>query len=253
MTINPSEFPWLAVVQKRAKECPKGAFIGLNAHNKQTLIEWSLVSLVSPECREIKKTLVDLGCSQTIPVECAFLKAHPEAVKTDGFLKACTSMFANGSVNVDWDACYKALDTALRTIYTADISAFGEEVVKKLEHDMVLFVTAKDVVNDALLGFVSCGVTPASTLGDVKIISCVVAADQQNKGIERLMFSGVLKALPATLRLFSGVRPTNTALIDVYKQHGFHVVSTLQHDPNHPIDLSSWTLLAYDVVLKGPF
>ena len=147
MTVNPQQFPWLAVIQKRAKEAPKGAVIVFDAQKKQVLIEWSLVQLVSAECLEIKKTLVDLGVAQTVPAELAFIKENPGAVETDGFLRACEPFFKQGVNAVDWNACAKALGAALRTIYTSDISAFGEEIAKKLEHDMVLFVTAKDVVN----------------------------------------------------------------------------------------------------------
>lgn len=251
MTVNPLQFPWLAVIQKRASEFPKGAFIGVDAQKKQVLIEWALVHLVSPECLAIKKTLVDLGCAQTIPAELAFLKENPEAVESDGFLRACAPFFKNGVNAVDWKACANALDTALRTIYTSDISAFGEEVAKRLEHDMVLFVTAKDVVNDALLGFVSCGVTQGSALGDVKVISLVVEQKHHDQGIERLLLSGVLKALPAALRLFSGVRPTSTGLIAEYQRCGFEEIETLTQDSNHPLDPSHWSLLAYDVMIKG--
>jgi len=251
MSINPAEFPWLAVVHKRAREASTGAFIAQDLHKHNVLIEWTFAPMISPECRALKTMLVDLGCEQTIPVECAFLKAHPQAVQTDGFLHACAPLFANGAQSVDWDACYKTLEATLRTIYTADINEFGEEIVQKLQHDMILFVTAKDVVNDELLGFVLCGVTPASALGDVKIISCIVAKNHHNKGIERLLLSGVLKALPSALRLFAGIRPTNTALSKVYQSCGFEPIEELTQDPNHNFDEDSWTLLAYDVMLKG--
>ena len=251
MTVNPLQFPWLAVIQKRAKEAPKGAVIVFDAQKKQVLIEWSLVQLVSAECLEIKKTLVDLGVAQTVPAELAFIKENPEAVETDGFLRACAPFFKQGVNAVDWNACAKSLGAALRTIYTSDISAFGEEIAKRLEHDMVLFVTAKDVVNDDLLGFVLCGVTPESALGDVKIISLVVDQYSHNQGVERLLLSGVLKALPAALRLFACVRPTNTDLIIEYQRCGFEEIELLSQDSNHPLDPSHWTLLAYDVMLKG--
>ena len=242
--------PWLAVAQKRMREFPVGAFVAEDKTKKAVLIEWTIGLLVSDKIAEIKKKLVDLGCPQIVEAECEFLKANPQAVLTDGFLKVCAPHLEKGMDSVDWKACFNTLDTSLRTIYTADIKSFGEEIVKKIENDVIIFVTAKDVITDDLLGFVSGSVTPGSALGDLKIITCVVDEKYHGQEIERLLIGGLLKALPSTLRLFTGVRPTNKRMIRVCESIGFEQVAAIEYDKNHPIDVSSWRLFSYDVMLK---
>jgi hypothetical protein len=243
--------PWLAVAQKRMREFPVGAFVVEDKTKKTILIEWTIGLLVSNEIAEIKKKLVDLGCPQIVAAECEFLKKNPQAVLTDGFLKVCAPLLEKGIDSVDWKACKAALDGSLRTIYTADIKSFGEEIVKKIENDVIIFVTAKDVATDDLLGFVSGSVTPGSALGDLKIITCVVDEKHHGQDIERLLIGGLLKALPSTLRLFTGVRPTNKRMINICEAIGFEQIAAIEFDKNHRIDISSWRLFSYDVMLKG--
>ncbi|MBM3894349.1 hypothetical protein FJ366_02025 [Candidatus Dependentiae bacterium] len=243
--------PWLAVAHKRMRENPLGAYVVQDERDRSLLIEWTIGLLTDERIVEIKRTLVDLGCRRTVGAEIDFLKKNPSSVTTDGFLKVCAPLFAEGVAAVDWQKCYDTLDASLRNIYTADLKKFGEEVLKRIQHDVFIFVTAKDVVTDELVGFVSGGVTAGSALGDMKIISCLVDDAYCNFGIERLLLAGLLKALPSTLRLFTGVRPTNQYLLEVYDELRFDRVASVEYDKNHPIDLSSWILFSYDVMIKG--
>lgn len=250
MSTQKSASAWLTLMQHKAQETPSGAFIVQDEQKRQILFEWKLTNILSPECSEVKKQVVDLACAELVPTELSFLKTHPQAVTRDGFLRSCAPFFANGKDNVDWVACSKAIDTTLRTIYTADVREFGEAIVKRLEQDVFLFVTAKDFATDELLGFVSCGVTPASGLGDVKIISCVVSVQHQDRNLERMLLSAIFKVVPEAQRLLVGVRPTSAYMIDVYEACGFEKNTSLAQDKNHPIDMNNWALFAYDVV-KG--
>jgi hypothetical protein len=251
MNIAQDFTPWLAVAHKRMREHPQGAYVMEDTFKRPVLLEWTIGLLTDERIVEIKKKLVDLACAQTIAVEIDFLKKNPSAVSNDGFLRACAPLFEAGVANVDWQKCHQVLDDALRKIYTAELSSFGEEIAKRMQHDVALFVTAKDVVTDDLMGFSTGFITAGSALGDMKVVSCIVDEKGSQHGIERLLLAGLLKALPSTLRLFTGVRPINANLLRVYDELQFDRVAQVEHDKNHPIDSTSWILFSYDVMLKG--
>ncbi len=198
---------------------------------------------MSPDCAAIKRQIVDLGCQSVVPVELAFLRARPEAVETEHFLKACAPFFANGIDAVDWDGVSKTVEGVMRHIYTADVSQFPAEVIKRIAQDVFLFSTVKDVQTDDLLGFISCGITPASAFGDVKVITCAVAPGNAHRDLEKMLFGAVLKVLPGTTRFFLGSRPTNDQGIAIYQSLGFVTDEAFTQDPNHQMMLKNWTIL----------
>jgi len=234
---------WLAQCKERAKKESSGAFAAKDAVRVPVLFEWILTDIQSPDCAEIKRQIADLGCHVVVPLEVAFLKARPEAVTTDHFLKACEPFFAKKDTHVDWDGVTYTIDGVMRHIYTANISQFPPDVIKRIAQDLYLFVTVKDVQTDELLGFISCGITPASAFGDVKVITCAVAPQNAHRGLDAMLFAAVLKILPATQRIFLATRPTNTQGIVLYKSFGFQVDQEFTQDPNHQVAFTNYTIL----------
>lgn len=234
---------WLAACKERAKKESSGAFAAKDAVRVPVLFEWILTDIQSPDCAEIKRHIADLGCQVVVPLEVAFLKERPEAVKTDHFLRACEPFFAKNPSEVDWDGVKYTIDGVMRHIYTANISQFPPDVIKRIAQDLYLFVTVKDVQTDDLLGFISCGITPASAFGDVKVITCAVLPQNAHRGLDAMLFAAVLRILPATQRLFLGTRPTNTQGINLYQSFGFTSDQAFKQDPNHQLALTNYTIL----------
>ena len=238
---------WLAHCKARAQKESSGAFAAKDAVRVPVLFEWILTDIQAPDCAAIKKQVADLGCQSVVPVELTFLKARPDAVLNDHFLKACAPFFLKGLAEVDWEGVKNKIDEVLRQIYTVDIAQFGPEIIKKIAQDLFLFITVKDVQTDDLLGFISCGITPASADGDVKIITCAVPKKHAHRELEKMLFGAVLKIIPDAQRLFIGTRPTNTQAIDLYQSLGFAQDQAFKQDPNHQIALKNFVILECNV------
>lgn len=236
---------WLEKCKIRALENSSGAFGAKDAKGVPVLCEWLLTDIQAPECVELKRQIADLGCQAVVPVELEFLRARPDAVLNDGFLRACVPLFLQGLAKVDWDAVRARIDEVLRQIYTVEVAQFGPEVVQKLAQDVLLFITIKNVETDELLGFISCGVTPASAQGEVKVITCAVVPEAKDRGLEKMLFASIFKAFPDATRLFLGTRPTNAAGIEEYKSLGFTVCEMPTQDPNHQVNLKNWVVMEY--------
>lgn len=241
---------WLAQCKERAAKNSSGAFGAKDAARVPVLFEWILTDIQSPDCVAIKRQVADLGCLAVVPLELAFLRARPDAVANDGMLAACAPFFAQGSEAVDWDGVRNTIEMVMRQIYTADASKFPAEVIKRIAQDLFLFVTVKDVQTDELLGFISCGITPASAYGDVKVITCAVAQNNTHRELEKMLFAAVMRILPETKRFFLGTRPTNTQGIALYKTLGFTLDQAFTQDPNHQVMLKNWTILECNVPLE---
>ena len=237
---------WLAHCKERAKKESSGAFAAKDAARVPVLFEWLLTDIQSPDCVAIKKQLADLGCQSVVPLELAFLRQRPDAVLNDGFLRACVPFFLKGLAQVDWSAVESKIYEVMNQIYTVDIAQFGPEIVQKLAQDVLLWITVKDVQTDDLLGFISCGITPASAVGDVKVITCAVARGAEHRELEKMLFGAVLKVIPDAQRLYLGTRPTNKRAIDLYTSFGFVRNEAPSQDPNHQINLKNWVVLEYN-------
>lgn len=236
---------WLAHCKERAKKESFGAFGAKDGARCPVLFEWILTDIQASDCVAVKKQVANLGCQSVVPVELAFLKARPDAVLSDGFLRACVPFFLKGLAEVDWSAVKNKIDEVLRQIYTVDIAQFGPEVVQKLAQDLLLFITVKDIQTDDLIGFISCGITPASTFGDIKIITCAVSPEHVHRNVEKMLFAAIFKVIPDVQRLFMGTRPTNSRAIELYQSFGFTKDEAPAQDVNHQINLKNWVVLEY--------
>ena len=72
-----------------------------------------------------------------------------------------------------------------------------------------------------LLGFALCAITPALAYGELKLINVVVAAHEQNKGLEKLLIGSLFNIVPAIQKIFTGFRSTNEDALRIYTAMGF--------------------------------
>lgn len=235
---------WLSHIEQTLP-AKSGQLIAHDEQGTPLVLEWLKTNIRAPELAAAKKATSGLASQVVADIEATFLKAHPEAVKDEYFLKPCAPFFEKGLDAVDWHSVKETIQTTMQQFYEMDLSLFGDEVIQKIAGDLYFYVMCKDRETSSLLGFLQFSVTPALPYGEVKVMNIVVAPEAQNHGIEKLLMSSIFALVPAAKRLFTGIRPTDIQQTALYRSWGFvDDVTTLQ-DPNHPINKTYWTLLEY--------
>lgn len=206
------------------------------------ILEWMKGNILSPELGTFKKDLSDFAASELTLSELSFLKAHPESVSSELFLMSSSSLLQNGFENANWDAISETIKSSITQFYQADLSKFGDEVLKPLLNDVYFFATLKSS-NKEPLGFLLFSITPQLPFGDVKVINFFV---KPNLGLEKMLMTLIFKILPLTKRIFLFVRPTNTKAIEIYSSIGFQKDENPFQDPNHKTS-NTYSCLEYQI------
>lgn len=201
------------------------------------IIEWKKSDILSPDLAYFKKTICEFASQELAPVELQFLRAYPETVSHELFLRPCASLLENGA---DWKTIEAKIQETIQQFYQMDLSKFGPEIIKPLLDDVYFFATLKNT-EDHLLGFILFAVTPALPFGDIKVINLLV----RNPGLEKSLLSSIFTLIPQTQRIFLFVRPTNKNALEMYSALGFTEDLQPFQDPNHKVDSKYLLALEY--------
>jgi len=237
--------PWLIDVKKATISKKAGQFITNDTSGSPVVIDWQITDILSSDIAAFKQNVCDLAAEVTATIETQFLRAHPEAVSQGGFLQTCEPLFAHGIENVDWQAVEKTIQTSIKQFYLMDISKFGTDIINKLADDIYLFASIKDQKTGTLLGFIMSSITPALPYGDIKVINVVIAPEEQDRELEKILFSTILNIIPSVKRLFTITRPTNSPAIAAYKRCGFTQDRNPVQDPNHKVAMEHFVIFEY--------
>lgn len=203
------------------------------------ILEWKKTDIQSPDLAAFKRQICDLACQTLAPIEVQFLKAYPQAVSQEMFLKPCSPFFEKG--DVDWDSVEATIQSTMKQFYLTDLASFGPAVIKPLLDDVYFLVSIKE--NAQLLGFAMFAITPALPFGNVKLIN--LALKEESRGLDQLLMSSIFKILPKTERVFLFVRPTNETALKTYTSWGFARDLNPAQDPNHKANLDYLHLFEY--------
>jgi ribosomal protein S18 acetylase RimI-like enzyme len=234
---------WLNQVKKSLGMKTSGSFAARDASGNPIMLEWLATDIVSPQLAAFKKQVSDLAAQNTAATEVAFLRKHPGAVEQEFLLKPCAPLFAKGVAAVDWKQVEETIRSTIKQFYLTDISSFGAAVIKPLLDDLYFGVVAKDP-RGTLLGFAMFSITPALAFGDVKLIHVSVDHEAQNRELENLLVASIVKLIPQTTHIFTGVRPTDTHAVAMFTACGFKPEAAPQ-DQHHKVNVEYFTVLGY--------
>ena len=219
-------------------------------HDKQGLpikLEWKRTSLQSSDFSEITKSVSEIAVQAYASVETQFLHEYPQAVLEDEYLKFFEPLFVNGIEIVDWSLVEAEQQAKMKSIFEMDLTSMAPEVIASLPKDTYFFVMARDVATSQLIGFIQFAVAPYYPSGDVKVISIVVAPEEQNRGLGKLLMSSVFKIIPNIQRVFLSTRPTNKVAIQAYQAWGFTLDDNPIQDPYWKAIENHWIYFDYKV------
>jgi ribosomal protein S18 acetylase RimI-like enzyme len=222
-----------------------GFFTAQDKHGNAVIIEWHKTNILSPELAAFKKEVSNLASTVTAATETQFLQKHPEAISSGGFLRNCEPLFVQGVQMVDWTKVEQTLQASIAQFYLADISKFGAKIINMLINDVYYFASIKDQETDQILGFLMAAITPALPQGTLKLINLVVAPEHQNRDLEKLLLSSIIKAFPDVTRIFTTIRTTDQNALMVFESCGFEEDKEPVQDPLHPIDERYLLVLDY--------
>ncbi len=193
-----------------------GAFLAQDAAGAPILLEWEKVEGKSPRLSEKVKEVSDILAHSYTKQELDFARKNPDAVPNEYFLKVIAPMFAEGIEKVDWQQAESQLLQMFKQLFaTTDFAQYAGE------HDISLFMVAKDPASNAILGVNQFLVTPEFPYGTVKSAYFGVAQAAHGCGLEKLLMGSIFKLIPTTSRIFMHTRTTNDALISLYQSWGF--------------------------------
>ncbi|HSW72148.1 MAG TPA: hypothetical protein VLG44_01915 [Chlamydiales bacterium] len=207
------------------------------------ILEWKKTDILSKDLAEFKKNVCELACNTLVPKEVKFLQVFPQAVTQEMFLRPCAPLFDKGIENVDWAKVSDTIHSTMKQFYLADISTFGESLLKPLMQDVYYLVSIKE--KEELLGFAMFAVTPALPSGHVKLINLAVLP--KVKELDKLLMNSIFKILPESKTVFLYTRPTNTEDIQSYLSWGFKKDASPVNDPNHKVNNDYLLYLEYTI------
>ncbi len=211
------------------------------------VLQWERVDILSSDLAAFKKDLSDLAAEKISRSELTFLKAHPESVSSELFLRACKPLLDRGIENADWNAIQETIKESVKGFYLADLSKFGPEMIKPLLSDVYFCATVKRPNEKEPQGFLLFSITPALPYGDVKVINFFMREDSSNSDPKNLLMELIFKILPQTKRIFLFARPTDSAALEMYTSMGFEKDENPFQDPSHKINHQSMTSLNYRI------
>lgn len=236
---------WLENVRNTISDKKSGKFETKDKFGSPIILNWSATDIISQELSIFKKNVSSLAAQTTAATETEFLRIYPEAVNQEMFLKPCINFFANGPEAVNWKLVEEQIESTIKQFYLMDMSKFGEAVIKPLLDDIYFFATIKNKNAEEILGFIMFAITPALAYGDIKLINLAVKTSEQNRELDKTLISFIFKILPKTKRIFTGVRPTSSNIINRYNSYGFTQDLNPAQDPNHIINPKYFTILQY--------
>ena len=213
--------------------------------NRSVLIDWKASDILSSDLAKFKQSIADIASKTLAPSEVVFLKAFPESLAHDMFLKPCTHLFENGLETANWALIEETIQSTIKQFYLMDLSKFDSDMIKSLLNEIYFFSSLKDKETNEILGFIICSVTPALSYGDIKLINMVIIDGEQNKGLEKLLLSSIFNIIPEIKRIFCFTRPTNTGSLTLYQNLGFTKDLPLIEDANHKVNTSYYMPLQY--------
>lgn len=235
---------WLEQIKETLSKNNGGLFATKDNSGISVILEWKATDILSHDLAIFKKNVVDIAAQTTAATEMQFLHAHPEAVYSEYFLRACEPFFKKGLEEVDWRQVEQTIHATIRQFYLTDISAFGD-ALKSLLEDVYVFVTVKNQNSQTILGFLMFSVTPAIADGNIKVIHLAVAPSEELRGLDRLLMSSIFKILPNTKRIFIVTRPTYEQGIMAYRSWDFAQDLAFVQDPSHKMNLQYFAVYEY--------
>ncbi len=239
---NVSQSHWVTSIHEVREAQKSGTFTSSDKDGRPVVLEWMLTDILSPELALAKKDVADLAACVTAEDETRFLRAHPEAVSQEMFLKPCEPLFASGHEMVDWAKVEQTIQATIKQFYCIDMSSFGD-ALKPLLSDVIIFVSIKEA--DRLLGYMIASVTQALPYGDVKLISLVVEPEVREKHLEGMLVAVLIKIVPGVERIFTSIRPTSRKEKQLFQSLGFMEDMKPVEDPMHKINPDFFSVLEY--------
>jgi ribosomal protein S18 acetylase RimI-like enzyme len=193
-----------------------GTFSAQDAKNASILVEWEKIEGKSPRLSEKVKEVSDILAQAYTKQELDFARKNPDAVPNEYFLKVLAPLFAEGIEKVDWQNAEVQLSHMFKQLFTTtDFAQYAGE------HDISIFVVAKDQGSNAIMGVNQILITPEFPYGTVKSAYFGVAQAAYGRGLEKLLMGSIFKLIPTASRIFMHTRTTNEALISLYQSWGF--------------------------------
>ncbi|CDR34229.1 hypothetical protein [Criblamydia sequanensis] len=199
------------------------------------ILEWVKTDILSPEILSFKKDLAPLAAEKISESELKFLKKYPNAASSELFLMACKPLLENGLEKANFQAIKNSIKDSVMQFYNADLSKFGEEVIKPLLNDLYFCVRLKSFDEKENLGFLLFSITPAMALGDVKVINFFMKEEVPSL-LRKYLMGIIFEILPETKRIFLFARPTDLTALEIYAAMGFKEDENPFHDPSHKIN-----------------
>lgn len=240
MCIN--EHNWLAILNEKIPQ----EFEAIEIEDERghaLCLQWFRSDIRSKVLGCFKKEISELASQITADREVEFLKAFPEGIQSELFLKPAAHLFENGYENVDWNAVHKSIQATVKSFYTVDLSTFGD-LIKPLLDDLYFFAALRDQETQKLIGFFMASATPHLAFGTIKVISWGVDPSLSVDGIN-LFVKSLLQKAPMIKNLFQYVRPTSMEELAALQKAGFKEQHNGVFDPNHAVNMKYLTLMNY--------
>ncbi len=205
---------WVTIVNQEL-EAKNGTY-DVTKGDTPLILEWYGIKSRSPKHTDLIKQSTDILVQTYVSMERQFAQTHPEAVKTEMFLKPLIPLLSKGLASVDWHKAEQILyDTIHNFFASTDFAQFAGP------DDICLFVLAKTKHSKELCGIIQFLVTPEYAQGDVKVGMFGIAPHAEHLGLENVLMSSVFRIIPQVKRLFLHTRKSNKKALDLYRSWGF--------------------------------
>lgn len=228
---------WLKYVETTAAVQPSGILTATDKTGTEILLEWKIMNARSTELLTTMKNLSEFMVRTWTPIEVDYLKAHPEEVMEKDHLKYFRPLFASGIEHVNWREVGSLMAQLIKSMIETDPKDFFGE------HDVSIFVVAKDKATNEQLGFVQYLVKQEYPYGTVNLGNLAVEEKARNRGLGKLLASSIFKLLPKTERIFLYTRTTNEVAQKAYSAYGFKLSKKPITDQ---IFAKGWLMFEYD-------
>lgn len=179
------------------------------------VLEWQIMNAWAPALLVTMQDLSAFMVKTWVPIELDYLKANPGEVMRNEYLKPLQPLFAHGIEHVDWQKAGVLMGQFIKSAVESDPKGFFGE------HDLSIFVIAKDKVTGNRLGFIQFLIKQEYPYGTVNLGNLAVDESARNRGLGKLLVSSLFKLLPATKNVFLYTRPSNIVAQKAYLAYGF--------------------------------
>lgn len=232
------EANWLTTLQKTAKS---GLFQTKDKYGKPIILEWNKIGMLTQEFSALMENIWDIACAAYTPVEMKFLKAFPQVVEKEAYFKPFEHFFEQGLKAVDWSLVEIKMQETLKSHFVFDVAKLPEQVIKTYARDICIFIQAKDMQTNAILGFITFMIRPNYPIGNVKVITFAVSPSAQNRGLGKLLMSSIFNIVTGIKRIFLCTRVTNEQALSAYRSWGF--TNDINPIMDHPFNMEHWTFM----------